>query len=148
MTTSETIARRFVQASNGDRSLADTAEFRFARFNMPLDRDDTLFAYLSTPFLQQLLQPSYQIELRRRNQTLSDILLLEMATLSASSEGISDVGIPNLIAKGFLPEQFGYHADGSELRFEDNVWRDSLRGQRGYFKPIPDMVLDLSLIHI
>ena len=142
MTTSETIARRFVQASNGDRSLADTAEFRFARFNMPLDRDDTLFAYLSTPFLQQLLQPSYQIELRRRNQTLSDILLLEMATLSASSEGISDVGIPNLIAKGFLPEQFGYHADGSELRFEDNVWRDSLRGQRGYFKPIPDMVLD------
>jgi len=141
VTTSETIARRFVQASAGDRSLADTAEFRFSRFNMPLDRDDTLFAYLSTPFLQQLLKPDYQIELRRRNQVTSDILLLEMATLSASSEGASDVSIPNLIAKGFLPEQFGYHADGGELRFEDNVWRDSLRGRRGYFKPIPDMVL-------
>ena len=142
VTTSETIARRFVQASNGIGSLADTAEFRFARFNMPLDRDDTLFAYMSTPFLQQLLTPKYQIELRRRNQALTDILLLEMATLSASSERISDVSIPNLIAGGFLPEQFGYHADGGELNFVDGVWQDSLRGRRGYFKPIPDMVLD------
>lgn len=139
VTTSETIARRFVEASKGDRSLADTAEFRYARFNMPLDREDTLFAYLSTPFLQQLLQPSYQIELRRRNQAISDILLLEMATLSASGEGVSDVSIPNLVAKGFLPDQFGYHAGGGELQAEGNVWRDSIRGQRGYFKPIPDM---------
>ncbi len=142
VTTSETIARRFVQASNGDRSLADTAEFRFARFNMPLDREDTLFAYMSTPFLQQLLTPAYQIELRRRNQSVSDVLLLEMATLSASGEGVSDVSIPNLVARGFLPEQFGYHAGGGDLLFENNVWQDSIRGRRGYFKPIPDMVLD------
>ncbi len=142
VTTSRTIAGRFVQASNGTRSLADTAEFRFARFNMPLDREDTLFAYMSTPFLQQLLEPAYQIELRRRNQSVSDVLLLEMATLSASGEGISDVSIPNLISGGFLPEQFGYHADGGDLRLEDGIWQDSIRGRRGYFKPIPDMVLD------
>ncbi|QEG22194.1 hypothetical protein [Mariniblastus fucicola] len=141
ITTSESIARRFVQASNGKGSLADAAEFRFARFNMPLEREDTLFAYLSTPFLQQLLTPAYQIELRRRNQAVSDVLLLEMATLSASSEGILDVGIPNLIAGGFLPENFGYHPDGGELQLTDGVWRDSLRGRRGYFKPIPDMVI-------
>ena len=141
MTTSETIARRFVQASRGEGSLADTAEFRFARYNFPLEREDTLFAYVSTPFLQRLLTPEYQIELRRRNQSVSDILLLEMATLSATGEGVKDVTIPNLIAGGFLPDNFGYHVDGSELKFEDNVWRDSLRGQRGYFKPIPDMVL-------
>lgn len=141
ITTSETIARRFVQASNGDRSLAQTQEFRFARFNLPIEREDTLFAYLSTPFLQQLLTPAYQIELHRRNQSISDILLLEMATLSASSEGVSDVAIPNLIAGGFLPDNFGYHADGSELSFTDDVWRDSVRGQRGYFKPIPDMTI-------
>ena len=142
VTTSKTIARRFIESSNGKGSLADTAEFRFTRYNLPIKRKDTLFAYLSTPFLQQLLKPSYQIDLRRRNQIVSDILLLEMATLSASSEGFSDVSIPNLIAKGFLPDQFGYHADGSDLKFEDEVWRDSLRGQRGYFKPIPDMALD------
>ena len=142
ITTSESIARRFVEASNGTGSLADTAEFRFSRYNMPLDREDTLFAYLSTPFLQQLLTPSYQIELRRRNQVLSDILLLEMATLSASSEGVDDISIPNLISRGFLPEQFGYHADESELNFVDNSWQDTLRGRRGYFKPIPDMPLD------
>ena len=142
VTTSKTIARRFVQASNGDRSLADTSEFRFARFNLPLDREDTLFAYMSTRFLQNLLTPAYQIELRRRNQSVSDVILLEMATLSASSEGVKDVTIPNLIARGFLPDNFGYHADGGELRFENNVWQDTLRGRRGYFKPIPDMVLD------
>ena len=142
VTTSETIARRFVQASNGIGSLADTAEFQFARYNLPLERDDTLFAYMSTPFLQNLLTPAYQIELRRRNQAMSDILLLEMATLSASSEGTLDVSIPNLISKGFLPEQFGYHADGGELGLENGVWRDSLRGRRGYFKPIADVVLD------
>ena len=142
MTTSETIARRFVQASNGIGSLADTAEFRFSRYNMSLERKDTLFAYLSTPFLQQLLDPAYQIELRRRNQVLSDILLLEMATLSASGEGVSDISIPNLIARGYLPEKFGYHADGCEVNFEDGVWQDTIRGQRGYFKPIPDVVID------
>lgn len=142
VTTSSTIARRFIEASQGIRSLADTAEFRFARFNMPLDRDDTLFAYMSTPFLQQLLTPKYQIELRRRNQSVSDVLLLEMATLSASSEGVSDVSIPNLIAGGFLPENFGFHVDGSELTFSGGAWRDSLRGRRGYFKPIPDMQID------
>ncbi len=139
ITTSSTIARRFIEASAGKGSLADTAEFKFARFNMPLDRDDTLFAYMSTPFLQQLLTPKYQIELRRRTQAVSDILLLEMATLSASSEGYSDVSIPSLISGGFLPERFGYHVDGGELNFSDGVWRDSLRGRRGYFKPIPDM---------
>ena len=139
ITTSETIAKRFVQSSNGVGSLADTAEFRFARYNLPLERDDTLFAYMSTQFLQQLLNPDYQIELRRRNQAVSDILLLEMATLSASSEGITDVSIPNLIARGFLPNQFGYHVDGSELSFENGVWRDTRRGRRGYFMPIPDI---------
>ena len=139
ITTSETVAKRFVQASAGDRSLADSQEFRFARYSLSLEREDTLFAYLSTPFLQQLLTPAYQIELRRRNQAISDVLLLEMATLSAASEGVSDVGLPSLIAGGFLPDNFGYHVDGSELNFADEVWRDTLRGQRGYFKPIADM---------
>ncbi len=139
ITSSRAIARRFVESCQGKGSLADAAEFRFARYQMPLDRDDTLFVYMSTSFLQQLLRPDYQIELRRRNQSVSDMLLLEMATLAASSEGVDDVSIPNLISGGFLPENFGYHVDGGELRYADGVWRDSLRGQRGFFKPIPDM---------
>ena len=141
ITSSETVARRFIESSNGKGSLADSAEFRYARYKMPLDREDTLFVYISTAFLQQLLKPEYQIELRRRNQSVSDMLLLEMATLAASGEGVKDVSIPNLIRGGFLPDNFGFHVDGSELNYKDGVWRDSIRGQRGYFKPIPDVVV-------
>jgi len=57
----------------------DTDEFKYARYNMPVDREDTIFVYASTRFLQNLLTPQYQIELRRRNQVVTDIMMLEMA---------------------------------------------------------------------
>ena len=58
MTTSLLIAQRFLQAGRGIGSLADSAEYRFARFNMPLEREDTIFVYLSTRFFSRALDAS------------------------------------------------------------------------------------------
>ncbi|MFT7633902.1 MAG: hypothetical protein ACI87E_004961, partial [Mariniblastus sp.] len=141
ITTSLTIAQRFLEAGQGQGALADSPEYRFARLNMPLDRDDTIFVYLSTKFFQQLLTPQYQIELRRRNRLVTDIVLLEMARLAAANELYEDQSISGLIRGKFLPEGFGYRPDGGQLVVEKDYWVDSIRGRRGFFAPIPDLPL-------
>ncbi len=138
-TTSLTMAKRFLEAANGTGSLADTAEFKFARYNMPLDRNDTIFIYASTPFLQNLLTPQYQIELRRRNQVVTDIMMLEMASLAAAGEGVPQPDVPNLIQRGFLPRGFGERPDAGRVDSIGETWIDSVRGRRGFFVPIPDL---------
>jgi hypothetical protein len=102
MTTSLTIAKRFLEASRGIGSLADSEEYRFARYNMPLDREDTVFVYLSTKFFQRLLAPQYQIELRRRNRIVTDMMLLELATLASRNEGFEDLDLEAMISQGFF----------------------------------------------
>ena len=140
MTTSLLIAQRFLQAGRGIGSLADSAEYRFARYNMPLEREDTIFVYLSTRFFQQLLTPQYQIELRRRNRIVTDIMLLEMAKLAAVNEG-NNLDVPGLIQAGYLPVGFGYRPDGGRFETVKDHWVDSIRGRRGFFAPIPDLPL-------
>ena len=139
ITTSLTLARRFVEAAGGERSLARNAEFRNARALMPIDRADTVFLFLSTRFFQQLLSPQYQIELRRRNRVISDMQLLELSSLAARSEGVGAGELGELIRLGFLPPGFGNRPDNSEFSLEGQVWRDSIRGRRGFFTPIPDI---------
>ena len=138
-TTSLTLATRFLEAANGKGSLADTAEFKFARYNLPLDRSDTIFVYASTPFLQNLLTPQYQIELRRRNQIVTDIMMLEMASLAAAGEGFGQADVPQLISQGFLPQGFGARPDAGRVDVSRETWVDSVRGRRGFFVPIPDL---------
>ena len=138
-TTSLTLATRFLEAADGKGSLADTAEFKFARYNLPLDRSDTIFVYASTSFLQNLLTPQYQIELRRRNQIVTDILMLEMASLAAAGEGIVQADVPTLIERGFLPSGFGARPDAGRVDVAGETWIDSVRGRRGFFVPIPDL---------
>jgi hypothetical protein len=122
-----------------DPALADTAEFKFARYNLPLDRSDTIFVYASTPFLQNLLTPQYQIELRRRNQIVTDIMMLEMASLAAAGEGFGQADVPQLISQGFLPQGFGARPDAGRVDVSRETWVDSVRGRRGFFVPIPDL---------
>ncbi len=141
MTTSLVIAQRFLESGRGIRSLADSAEYRFARFNMPVEREDTIFVYLSTRFFQQLLTPQYQIELRRRNRIVTDIMLLELAKLAASNEGNAGQSIESLISGGYLPVGFGYRPDGGKFVASGDHWVDSIRGRRGFFGPIPDLPL-------
>ncbi len=141
VTTSRKIAERFLEAAQGIGSLGESDEFRFARYNMPLDREDTVFVYASTRFFQQLLTPEYQIELRRRNQIITDMMMLEMAKLVANSEHVPADDSGDLIKTGLLPEGFGFRADAGSFQSAGNTWVDSIRGRRGFFIPIPDLEL-------
>jgi hypothetical protein len=139
ITTSLVIAKRFLESAEGTRSLAAADEFKFARYQIPLDRDDTIFFYMSSRFMQDLLLPSYQIELRRRNRIVTDMMLLEIAQLAARNEQVSELELPTLIEKGFLPKNFGIRPDLGHLELAGDNWVDSIRGRRGYFTPIADM---------
>jgi len=139
--TSFVLAKRFLEASKGTRSLAATEEFQFARFKMPLDRDDTMFVFASTRFIQNLLTPQYQIELRRRNRIATDMVLLELGKLAARNEGYGDMPIDDMVSAGYLPQGFGYRPDGGNFKIDGDNWRDSIRGLRGFFVPIPDLKL-------
>ncbi len=139
MTTSRTLARRFLESSRGIDSLAESDEFKFARYTLPLARDDTLFVYLPTAFIQQLLKPKFQIELRRRNQVVTDMVLLELAQLTAASESYAFGSVKDLVEGGYLPDGFGRHPDGSQFSDSGEAKRCSVRGRRGFFTPIADM---------
>ena len=136
---SEFIVKRFFEAAEGQRSLSSNSEFLHARSVMPLDRDDTVFVYLSRPFFENLLKPQYQIELARRNRSLANIQLLQLAQWAAENEGYANDDIDQMIANGFLPKRFNILPDGSSCSWQRDHWHDSLRGRRGYFTPIADM---------
>jgi hypothetical protein len=106
---------------------------------MPLDRDDTLFAFFSTSFFSALVGPQYQIELPRRVQAVTDLELVQLARLAASGEGANRETMDELVAGGFLPPGFGRGADGSGPILEAKRVIDSLRGARGTFTPVPDI---------
>ena len=139
MTSSLSLARRFIEASGGTRNLASSSEFRYARQQMPLSRQDTIFVFVPSKLLQNLLGPHYQIELARRNRSITDMQITELAGLAAHNEGFDVADKNNLIAHGFLPQQFGNRPDGSQLTRQEQYWVDSVRGRRGFFVPIPDV---------
>ncbi len=136
--TSRRIVERFFEASEGQGSLAANPEFRAARVVLPLERDYTVFVYLSRAFFENLLSPRYQIELARRNVSLANIQLLQLAQWAAANEGYVDDDIGQMTALGFLPSNFNQLPDGSTGHWTDGAWRDSLRGRRGYYLPIAD----------
>lgn len=139
MTTSYTMAKRFLEACDGVGSLADSKEYRFARYNMPLEREDTVFVYMSTKFFQGLLSPQYQIELRRRNRIVTDMMMVELAQLAATNEGHQDLDTEGMIREGYLPVGFGSRPDGGSFHTNGENWFDSIRGRRGFFAPILDL---------
>ncbi|NLY00711.1 MAG: hypothetical protein GXY83_31845 [Rhodopirellula sp.] len=139
VTTSKTLVQRFLQTDPDRRCLADSADFRHARSLMPLDRKDTVLVYLSDAFFRNLVSPQYRIETLRRVQALADLELVQMAVLAAAAEGKPAESIEQLVAGGLLPPEFGPRPDGSRAVFEKGEVRDSLRGRRGFFTPIPDV---------
>jgi hypothetical protein len=143
VTTSRTLVRRFYEASAGKGALGASAEFRLARSEMPLARDDTVLAYLSSAFFENLLGPHYRIEMTRRMQSAVEIDLVKMARLAAKNEGRRQDTIDDLVREGFLPGGFGQRVDGSELLLlENGDVADSLRGRTGSFSPVPDIQFD------
>jgi hypothetical protein len=141
VTTSRTMVEQFLRAPREHSSLGETAEFRFARGRLPLSREDTVFAYLSSDFLRGLVSHAYQVELRRRLQSTVAMQQAYLARLAAAGEGVVATSEADLIAGGFLPPGFGRRADGSSLVFTAEGALDTLRGARGTFTPIADLPL-------
>ena len=131
ITTSKTLVRRFLETGSGERSLGQSKEFRYARSLVPVSRNHTIFAYLSSAFFTNLIGPHYRIELMRRMQAEADIELAELALLAAAAEKRPSGSIAELSAAGLLPPGFGPLSDGSRTLWEEGRVVDSLRGQRG-----------------
>jgi len=142
ITTSATLARRFLEVGSGNSSLGASKEFRHARTVMPLERNDTVFAYFSDTFFRNITGPRYRTEIIRRLQALADLELAQLALLTSATEGMPGEEIEDLIAGGFLPPEFGPRPDGSRTVLEDGEVKDSLRGHRGRFAPVPDVKFD------
>lgn len=140
VTTSRWLARRFLEVRQGKGSLGDSAGFRHARSLLPLARQDTVFVYLSSAFFRNLVSPRYRIEMIRRLQATADIELAQLALRAAAAEGHPARTLEALAAAGFLPGGFGQRPDGSRTVLESTGQaRDSLRGRKGYFLPVPDV---------
>jgi len=142
VTTSRMIAERFAQVAKDKKSLGATAEFRATRELYGVDRNDTVFVYLSSAFLENLISPRYQIELQRRLRSLGEMDVLGVARVEAEAQGVKDLSIEYLQTRGFLPEGFGKRSDGSQLEDKDGVIVDSIRGPRGMFAPVPDVAIE------
>jgi hypothetical protein len=142
MTNCRAIVERFFQAGDGVASLGASAEFRHGRKLMPLTREDTIFAFFSPAFFQNLMSPHYQVELRRRMQAVVDIELVQLARLAAQREGQPHETVDDLVAADLLPSGFGKRPDGSGPILAGKNVLDSMRGPRGYFLPIPDVKVE------
>jgi hypothetical protein len=100
-----------------------------------------VFGYFSPEFFHGLVDPAYQVELRRRLEAIAHIELAEVATLAAEAEGVEPT-IPAMMAAGLLPDWFDQRADGAKTLRSKDKWIDSLRGARGSFLPIVDVKIE------
>jgi hypothetical protein len=142
VTTSQFVARRFIEAGAGTDALGDLKEFRYARTLMPLSRNDSLFVYLSDPWFRLLVSPQYRVEMTRRMQAEAEIELVQIARLAARAEKQPDATLDELVAGGFLPAGFGQRPDGSRAILANGNVTDSLRGARRSFLPVADVGID------
>ena len=145
VTNSRKLTEQFIEVAKSGNSLAATPEFMLARKLMPLERDDTIFAYFSPAMLRGLVSPEYLIELRRRMFAKADISLVQLARMAGAMEtklSSSDLGIDQLIAAGLLPPDFGVRSDGSGVFELTDAALDTKRGARGSFLPIADVEVE------
>ncbi len=141
VTTCRHLVERFLEVGKGEASLGSLPEFHHARRLLPLERDDTIFLYFSTPFFQNLVTPQYQIELERRFRSATDMQLYWIARQLARARGVPSDSVFDLIERGLLPPTFVDRPEGGEVLVTEDTWIDTLRGARGTFTPIPDMKL-------
>ena len=129
VTNSRWLVERFFEASAGKNSLGASAEFRLARSLMPINRDYTVFAYLSSAFFQNLASPHYQLEMDRRLRSTAEIDMAMVAQLAARGDSVNATSPADLIKAQYLPQGFGERADGSKLQIAANgEFYDTLRG--------------------
>ncbi|WP_146525255.1 hypothetical protein [Novipirellula artificiosorum] len=139
VTNSKTLVQRFLEVAAGAPSLAQSPEFQLTRQLMPLEREDTVFAYLSPRMMQGLVSPEYLIELRRRLASQAEITLVHLARMASAAEGNPIQSIDQLVAAGYLPADFSQRSDGSGVVSLGAGLIDTRRGARGRFLPIADV---------
>lgn len=139
VTTSAKLAERFLEASQGQRPLANLPSFRNARRKLELTREDTVFAFVSEKFFQNLCTMEYWVEANRRREAMQQPLVVELARYAAQCEGVAADTIAELVAADLLPPNFGERADGSTISTTEAGTLDSLRGAPGYFLPVGDV---------
>ena len=142
ITNSRSLVEKFISCQESGLTLGRSAEFRYIRWLMPVDRDDTIFAYLSSAFFQNLLTPQYQIELRRRSQVIAEMQMIQLARLAAGVEGYPRAPLEFLAGNRFLPPGFDSRQTSSQIAETADGWIDSVRGRRGFFLPIPDTAVE------
>jgi len=105
---------------------------------MPLDRNDTVFAYLSDALFRHMARPD--------SASRPPAGCVRPPTSSWCScpaglghEGSAGDNLQQLVAGGFLPPDFGVRPDGSQAVLTEQGVYDSLRGNRGLFVPVPDV---------
>jgi hypothetical protein len=142
VTTSRKLAERFLEASQGTRALADLPSFRNARRKLEIKRADTVFAFVSEKFFQNLCSIEYWVEAHRRRAAMQEPLLLELARYAAKCEGSEATTVEDLVIADLLPQGFGVRPDGSTVPETDTGPLDSLRGAPGYFVPVGDLKVE------
>ncbi len=142
VTNSQSLAGQFIETSKGGPSLAQLPGFQYARELMPESNQYSIFAYFSEAFLQGLVSPQYQIELRRRLHATADIAIVQLAQIASQAEGHPLTQVDDLIAAGFLPEGISQRPDGSGPIVTPSRVINSRRGQVGSFIPIADVKLE------
>lgn len=139
ITASRKLVERFIAVKDGAGSLGASEEFKNARWYLPLDRQDTIFAYMSDAFFENHATPQYRIETMRRLRAVAEIELWRIAELTAKSEGQPSGSIEELIQGGYLPPGFGNLPDGSQTIRSGEKLVNSMRGERGRFIPAADV---------
>ena len=143
MTSSRYLVSKFLATAKDGPSVATTNDFQNVRRQMPLENGYSVFVYLPSAFYQKLLSPQYQIEKQRRVNAEVDIQLIQLARLTSKAETGRELTVPQMIAEGFLPTQFGFRTDDTKpVELKDGLWIDSMRGGRGMMMPIPDVEVD------
>ncbi|MHB8898592.1 MAG: hypothetical protein ACYC6Y_07580, partial [Thermoguttaceae bacterium] len=143
VTRSRRLVERFFEiGADQAAALGSLPAFRHARNLFPVDRNDTVFVYISEPFFENLVSPAYRIETRRRLQAIADIELVKLARLAARTENLPDGSIGALVESELLPPEFGPRPDRSQAVLDEGDVYDSLRGRRGSFLPILDVPVE------
>ncbi|MCG8583925.1 MAG: hypothetical protein MI757_04345, partial [Pirellulales bacterium] len=147
VTNSRTIARRFLEAGSGERSLGELKEFRYARSLMPLANEYETFVYLSDPFFRLMVSPQYRVEMTRRMQSAAEMDMVRVALMAAKAEGVKAETVARLIEHDLLPKTFAKRPDGTTTMVRQSPLTgtrvvDSMRGSYGSLLPIPDVEVD------
>lgn len=143
ITNSRTLAAKFLQTKERGKSIGELPEYLYAR-NKYLDSADNYLAvlYLPDPFFRNITSPEYRIEVERRRHAAREIRQLELALVAAEAERMNPRTPEQLIAGGFLAEEFGQRPDESRPIIDiDSTVFDSYRGRPGTLCPIPDLTV-------